>query len=110
MAGHNQSGWTFLSNHSHVLVCLWRDSGMRMRELAQAVGVTERAIQRIVADLTEAGAISKCKEGRVNHYEVNLDFALRHPLESHATVRDLIGAVASSPNSDHVAEPQSRAS
>lgn len=85
--------WTFLTNHSHVLLCLNQDPGMRLRDVASAVGITERATQRIVAELERAGALHHTRDGRRNHYEVNLEFALRHELESHRTVGDLIRAV-----------------
>jgi DNA-binding MarR family transcriptional regulator len=62
--------WTFLTNHSHVLFCIARDPEVRMRDVAQAVGVTERAVQRIVGELTEAGYLTRERDGRRNRYEV----------------------------------------
>lgn len=88
------SGWTFLSNYSHVLICLARDPNMRMREVADRVGITERAVQRIVAELEEAGALTRIKEGRQNRYEIATDLPLRHPLESHRTIGDILRVVA----------------
>lgn len=88
------SGWTFLSNHAHVLLLLAREPDLRMRDVAEKVDVTERAVQRIVHDLVEEGYLDKVKEGRCNHYEVRLDAHLRHPLEAGTSIRDLVDAVA----------------
>ena len=85
--------WTFLSNHSHVLLCLAREPDMRMRDVAVLVGITERAVQRIVKELTEEGILRLDKKGRRNHYHVLLSHPLRHPLEAHHTVGDLLVAV-----------------
>ncbi len=85
--------WTFLTNHSHVLICLAGDPEMRIRDLADAVGITERAVQRILAELEQAGAITKVKEGRRNHYAVNTEFPLRHPVEAHCRVGDIFRMV-----------------
>ena len=85
--------WTFLTNHSHVLLCLHRDPRMRLRDVAEAVGITERAVQRIVRDLVGAGVIARQREGRRNTYHVDLEHPLRHPLETHRTVGDLLRAI-----------------
>jgi predicted transcriptional regulator len=87
------SSWTFLSNHSHVLICLARDPGQRMRDVAEQVGITERAVQRIVRELIDAGVLRAEKEGRRNHYTIRRGIALRHPLESHRSVGHLLDAV-----------------
>jgi DNA-binding MarR family transcriptional regulator len=85
-----RSGWTFLSNHAHVLVAVARDPSLRIRDLARLVGVTERAVAQILVDLESAGAISKLKDGRRNAYEVHPDVPLRHPIEAHRTVYDIL--------------------
>jgi DNA-binding MarR family transcriptional regulator len=85
--------WTFLSNHSHVLICLARDPEQRMRDVADQVGITERAVQRIVKELCEAGVLQTRKTGRRNSYHIEHNMPLRHPLESHRTVNDLLEAV-----------------
>jgi DNA-binding IclR family transcriptional regulator len=82
--------WTFLTNHSHVLVCLWRDPEARLRDVAALVGITERAVQAIVADLEEAGVLTRTREGRRNHYQIHPDVPLRHAVESGRTVRALL--------------------
>lgn len=83
-------GWTFLSNHSHVLLCLAADPGVRLRDVADRVGITERAVQHIVADLEKGGVVTRTRDGRRNHYTIHADRPLRHPIESHCTVRSLL--------------------
>lgn len=85
-AGH----WTFLTNHAHVLLCLARDPSVRLRDVAIEVGITERATQRIVADLAEGGYISRTRVGRRNRYELHPDLHLRHPLEHQKTIGKLL--------------------
>ncbi|WP_092056737.1 helix-turn-helix transcriptional regulator [Planctomicrobium piriforme] len=82
--------WTFLTNHSHVLVLLARNSSMVLREVAARVGITERAVQRIIADLEAGGVIEREKIGRQNHYRILSDQPLRHPIESHRSIGDLL--------------------
>ena len=84
-----KSHWTFLTNHSHVIICLVRDPVMRVRDLAVEIGITERAVLRIVAELEAEGVLTKSKEGRRNTYTIDLDFPLRHPLESQYTLSKL---------------------
>ena len=86
-------GWTFLSNHTHVLVCLARNPDQVLREVAQQVGITERAVQRIVAELEAGGVVRRERHGRRNRYALNLDAPLRHPLERHCTVGELLRSV-----------------
>lgn len=85
--------WTFLSNHAHVLLCLSRDPEVLMREVAELVGVTERAVQRIVAELEAAGFVEREKDGRRNRYRVDRRRHLRHPLEAHRRVDALLGLI-----------------
>ncbi|MCB1166198.1 MAG: ArsR family transcriptional regulator [Leptospiraceae bacterium] len=82
--------WTFLSNHLHVLLCLFRDPEMRLRDVAQLVKITERAVQGIVLDLEEAGVLRRIKQGRRNRYEIHVDRMLRHPLEEHVPIGKLL--------------------
>ena len=82
--------WTFLTNHAHVLICLSRDADMRLRDLAQAVGITERAVHRIITNLEEEGYLTISKEGRRNHYIVHLHHPMRHPVEAGASLDDLV--------------------
>ena len=87
-------GWTFLSNHAHVLVCLAGNPDLRLREIADLVGITERAASSIVADLEVEGYLTRVKVGRRNTYRLHLRKPLRHPLEKAHRVGDLISAVA----------------
>jgi DNA-binding transcriptional ArsR family regulator len=82
--------WTFFSNYGHVLFCLALDSTARLRDIAEQVGITERAAQRIVADLERGGIITRIREGRRNRYELHHQEHLRHPLEERHTVGELI--------------------
>ncbi len=83
-------GWTFLTNHAHVIICLLREPDILVRELALEVGITERAILRILSELEQGGVVTKTRKGRRNHYSVNLDAPLRHPVESHCSLRELV--------------------
>lgn len=89
-SGSSSAGWTFLTNHTHVLVCLAGDSELRVRDLAQQVGITERAVQRILADLEAGGVLEREREGRRNRYHIREKSTLRHPLEAHCAVGDLL--------------------
>jgi predicted transcriptional regulator of viral defense system len=82
--------WTFLTNHAHVLLCVARDPGVRLRDVAEIVGITERAAQRIVADLVEAGYLERAREGRRNRYRVNPDGPLRHPMDRDHAVGEIL--------------------
>lgn len=81
--------WTFLSNHGHVLVCLAGDPQVRLRDVAERVGITERAAQGIVRDLEQAGYVVKERVGRRNRYLVVRSRPLRHPLEHQVRIGEL---------------------
>ena len=85
--------WTFFSNYGHVLVCLAQNPEVRLRDVAQQVGITERAVQKIVRDMQNAGFITISKQGRCNRYRINKRRSLRHGLESHCTVGKLLALV-----------------
>jgi DNA-binding IscR family transcriptional regulator len=85
-----RSNWTFLSNHSHVLIALAKNGDLRIRDLADEVGITERAVAQILADLQSAGVLKRRREGRRNAYEVDKNAPLRHHVESHRTVADIL--------------------
>ncbi len=87
--------WTFFSNNAHVLVCLTQTPQPTTREMALRVGITERAVQRIVKKMVEAGVLKVEKDGRRNRYEMNLDQGLRHPLESHKTIGEFLNLMNS---------------
>lgn len=85
--------WTFLTNHSHVLLCVAADPEARMRDVAERVGITERAVQRIIDDLAEGGYLVVEREGRRNRYRLVSGLHLRHPVEKHCQVAGLIDLV-----------------
>ena len=104
--------WTFLSNHGHVLVCLARDPGVRVRDMAARVGISERAVLRILGELVAADYVRRTREGRRNRYAVRADLPLRHPVEAHRRVGDLVAAVGApqQPDAPHItASPAPRA-
>lgn len=88
-----REGWTFLTNHGHVLVCLARDADVLLRDVAARTGITERAVQQIVADLEAAEVITRSRVGRRNRYVVRREVEFRHPIESGVTVGDLVDMV-----------------
>jgi len=92
----NPNTWTFLTNHSHVLLCLIKNPSMRMRDIATEVCITERAVQRIIAELAEEHYITRIKTGRCNTYQVNTDRHLRHPLEENRTIGELVDLIMKS--------------
>lgn len=82
--------WTFLTNHGHVLVAISRDPELRQRDISELVGITPGAVQKILDDLESDGYIRREKVGRRNRYEVVAGEPLRHPLEDHHTVDELL--------------------
>lgn len=82
--------WTFLTNHAHVLIAISRNPEIRQRDVAQAVGVTVGAVQRIIHELEDEGYITSERVGRRNRYHIMSDKPLRHPLEDQHTVDELI--------------------
>jgi predicted transcriptional regulator len=85
-----QHAWTFLTNHAHVLIVLAKDPHMRMRDVAARIGITERAVQRIVADLVASGVVEAIRDGRRNRYRIHGLQHMRHPIEAHRRIADLI--------------------
>lgn len=91
MKGEVNDNWTFLTNHMHVILCLWMEPDMRIRDVADKVGITERAAQNIIYDLEQAKVLEKRKEGRRNHYTIDPKTHLRHQLERHCELGKLLG-------------------
>jgi predicted ArsR family transcriptional regulator len=89
-AREQRVGWTFLTNHGHVLLALARDPHARLRDVAEIVGITERAVQSIVGDLEAAGYLVRERDGRRNRYKINPDGVFRHPAERDQRVGDLL--------------------
>ena len=90
--------WTFLTNHAHVLLCLATDPEVRLRDVAETVGITERAAQRIVMELEGAGYLERERVGRRNRYRLHADQPLRHPMDRDHHVNELLAVLSS----DHV--------
>ena len=90
------TGWDFLTNHAHVLVCVAHDPGVRLRDIAAAVGITERAAHRILSELVEEGYVLRERQGRRNRYQVVPELPLRHPLVEGREVGDLLDVLLGS--------------
>jgi predicted transcriptional regulator len=90
MSGNKPPVWSFLTNHAQVLVCIADDPGIRLREIGDAVGITERAAHRIVVELATAGYISRERQGRRNHYTIQPDLPLPDPLARGRKMSDLL--------------------
>lgn len=86
-------GWTFLTNHAHVLICLARDPETVLKTVAAKVGITERAVQRIVSELEEGGYLLREKDGRRNRYTLLTAKSLRHSIESNCNVKALVDLI-----------------
>lgn len=82
--------WRFVTNHTQVLLCISRDGDVRLRDVAEKVGITERAAQRIVSDLVEAGFVERRKVGRRNHYSIERGAKMRHPAQINQEIGDLL--------------------
>jgi DNA-binding transcriptional ArsR family regulator len=82
--------WDFLTNHAHVLLSISGDSGIRLREIAAAVGITERSAHKILSELVEEGYVLRERHGRRNRYKVKPELPLRHPLVQDREVGDLL--------------------
>ena len=106
MSSPNESrrkAWHFLSNHTQVLLCIARDPDIRLRDIAQVVGITERAAGRIVTDLTESGYVERERHGRRLRYTINRQIAMRHPAQTNREIGellDLLARVDSAPESE----------
>lgn len=88
--------WDFLTNHAHVLVCVARDPGVRLRDIAVAVGITERAAHRILSELVDEGYVLRERQGRRNRYQVKTELPLPHPLAREHEVGDLLDVLVGS--------------
>ncbi len=87
------AGWTFLTNHARVLLCIARDPDVRHRDLALQVGITERAAQRIVSDLVEQGYVVRSREGRRNRYAVQDQLPMRHPMDEEHAIGEVLAVM-----------------
>jgi MarR family len=91
---HPRTGWTFLTNHARVLAAIARDPGVRVRDIAARCLLTERAVQKIIADLETDGYLMHTRSGRSNRYEIPDGTLLRHPADAGPTVADLLALLA----------------
>ncbi len=89
----SKNSWTFLSNHAHVLICIAKNPLSRIRDLASQINITERAVQQIIQDLEKAGYLNHTREGRRNSYTVQIKKPLRHPVEKHCNVSELLAMI-----------------
>ena len=94
MSEDGTPGWSFLTNHAQVLLCIAHDPGIRLREIGAAVGITERAAHRIVTELAAAGYISRTRNGRRNHYTIQSHLPLPDPLAREQKIGDLLAILA----------------
>jgi len=92
-SGGPEPRWTFLTNHAHVMILLAKNPEIVLREVAGLVGITERAVQRIIADLERDGFIVRERVGRQNTYRIRQGQPLRHPIEAHRSIGDLLDLV-----------------
>ena len=99
-APSSATAWTFLTNYAHVLLCIAQDSTSRMRDVAMKVGITERAVQHIIAELEAAGYLSRTRDGRNNRYTMHTELTLRHPIEQHCPIATLIEMTMSGGNGE----------
>lgn len=102
----NDSRWTFLTNHGHVLVCIANNPGILLSQVADLVGIGERATHRIVSDLVRGGYLARKKLGRRNTYSIDYSRNLRHPLESDHTIGELFKAITGSGKDRAMSNPQ----
>jgi MarR family len=89
--------WSFLTNHAQVLLCIAHDPGIRLREIGEAIGITERAAHRIVVELAAAGYIARTRNGRRNHYTIQSHLPLPDPLAREQRIGDLLAVLAGQP-------------
>lgn len=98
MSSHSEpKTWTFLTNHAQVLLCLADTPDIRLRDVAERIGITERATQRILAELVEAGYVKTTRVGRRNAYTVDREHAMRHTAQIGYEIGDLLEALTTNP-------------
>lgn len=91
------SGWTFVTNHTQVLLCIARDPDIRLRDIADRIGITERAAQRILADLVQAGYVQRERQGRRNRYTINPDMRMRHSAQDGHDIGEVLELLGGEP-------------
>ncbi len=101
MVSEKAPSWSFLTNHAQVLLCIAHDPGARLRDIGEAVGITERATHRIVVELSDAGYISRTRTGRRNSYTIQSHLPLPEPLARDQNVGDLLTVLAGTSDDAH---------
>ena len=94
MSTTEPKNWTFLTNHAQVLLCVAATPDIRLRDVAEHVGITERSTQRILSELVEAGYVQATREGRRNRYTVDRDHAMRHAAQQGHEIGALLEALS----------------
>ncbi|MFR0357178.1 helix-turn-helix transcriptional regulator [Streptomyces sediminimaris] len=102
------AGWTFLTNHSRVLATIAQDHTTRVRDIAARCRLTERAVQKIIADLEEGGYLTHVREGRSNVYRITSGTILRHPADAPATVAELLAVLVRHESSHAAPDAEAR--
>ncbi|HEY3946534.1 MAG TPA: MarR family winged helix-turn-helix transcriptional regulator [Solirubrobacteraceae bacterium] len=108
MAERTPPGWSFLTNHAQVLVCIAHDPGIRLRDIGERVGITERAVHRIVTELADAGYITRQRNGRRNHYTINTHSPLPDPIARNQNVGELLEILTQTPDKERVGRSRRR--
>lgn len=106
MTSTQSTGWTFLTNHAHVLICIARRPDIRLRDVAEQVGITERAVQSIVGDLEAEGYLERLRVGRRNRYRLHPEQPMRHPVERGHEVCEILDVLMGSGDGDAPAVDQ----
>ena len=96
--GNSSGHWTFLTSHTQVLLCLARDPNVRLRDVAVSVGITERATQKIVSDLVEAGYVERKRSGRRNQYNILASTPMRHAAQRELGIGELLQLLVPQPH------------
>lgn len=100
--------WTFLTNHAHVLLCVAENPEVRLRDIADTVGITERAAQRIVTELENAGYLTRARDGRRNRYSLNSEIPMRHPMDKAHRIGELVTLLTEQGEKQSVTTPAPR--
>lgn len=98
MSSPETKSWHFLTSHAQVLLCLQRDPDVRLRDVAETVGITERAAQRIVSELVDAGYVTRQREGRRNRYTLDRSARMRHPSQVDHEIGELLDLLRLEPD------------
>ncbi len=101
-------GWSFLTNHARVLFCIAKEPGVRLRDIALWVGITERTAHRIVDELVEAGYLERHRFGPRSFYEIHPEMPLRHPLDDRLQIGEILTVLLKAHEREERKEPPDR--